>query len=361
MLDGAYAVIMAGGKGERFWPLSTSQHPKQVLSLIGDKPMLAMAMDYVKELIPPERVIVITSEELVDTTCNAVPALPRENVIGEPVGRDTAACVALASAIVEARHPGGAFCILTADHVIGDLNVFQETIREGFDLAMTDDVLITIGIHPTFPSTGFGYIESGDKIKSDGLIEFFSTKRFVEKPDLATAEDYIASGHFCWNSGMFIWSVKSIQDALGTHQPELLKMANVMQPMVDTEGFSGTLADEYSKLERVSIDYAIMERADNIVMAKGLFQWDDVGSWPAIENHFPSSPDGNVFVGTCEAINSERNLVVSRGRLTALIGVSDLVVVQAENSTLICKREDAQRVKDMVQHLKAKGGYEDVL
>ncbi|MBN2302450.1 MAG: NTP transferase domain-containing protein, partial [Lentisphaerae bacterium] len=198
MLDNVYAVIMAGGRGERFWPLSTSKHPKQVLSLIGNKPMLAMAIDYVNGLIPPERILIITSEDLVNATCEAAPMLPRRNIIGEPFGRDTAACVALASAIVKSRHGSTGFCILTADHVIENLDTFQSTLRDGFDLAMSMDVLITIGIRPAFPSTAFGYIEAGSQIKRDVKTEFFLTKRFVEKPNIETAGTYVKDGNFLW-------------------------------------------------------------------------------------------------------------------------------------------------------------------
>ena len=361
MQDNRYAVIMAGGKGERFWPLSTSKRPKQVLSLVGGRPMLAQAVERLTNFIPPERVIVITNSSLVDVSREAVPELPAENVIGEPFGRDTAAACALGAAIVKARCENGSFCILTADHVIKDIDIFQDTLRAGFDLAEADDCIVTIGIKPTFPSTGFGYIESDDAVATDSETAFFKAKRFVEKPDVATAQHYMDSGSFFWNSGMFIWSADTLLNAVGRYEAPLLAMAKAIQPVVDSNQFDATLEAEYSKLEKISIDYAVMEKADNIVTASGTFRWYDVGSWPALEDHFEKNESSNVIVGDCQAIESTGNIVVSQDRLTALIGVDDLVVVQANGVTLVCPKDRAQDVKAMVQLLGADGSYEGIL
>ncbi len=361
MLDNAFAVIMAGGRGERFWPLSTSKRPKQVLSLIGGKPLIQIAVEHVEGVIPPERVIVITSGDLVGVTAEAAPRLPPENIVGEPFGRDTAAACALASAIVEARCPGGVFCILTADHIMGDLDIFRQTIAGGLTLAADRDILMTIGINPTFPSTGYGYIETSDVIDTDGEVEFRRALRFVEKPERERAEEYLATGRYFWNSGMFMWSVAAFQKALAKFAPELLAMAKRMQPLDRTDGFDAALEEEYGKLDKISVDYAVMEKSDNIVMARGTFRWSDVGAWPALEEHFPPDDDSNVLVGHCESLDSTGNIVVSDERLTALIGVHDVVVVQARDATLICTRESAQDVKRMVGHLKERGKYEELL
>ena len=361
MSEKAYAVIMAGGKGERFWPLSTSKRPKQVLSLVGGKPLMQLAIERLEGLIPPERVIVITNADIVEVTCEAAPELPKENVIGEPFGRDTAAAVALASAIVKARDPEAVFCILTADHIIGDNDLFLQTLREGIDIAAGDDVLVTIGIQPAFPSTAFGYIESANSIDHEGQIDFLGAKRFVEKPDRATAEKYLEAGTFCWNSGMFIWSVKSIQNALGKFQPQLLQMADAMEKHVGAPEFMTRLAEEYEKLERISVDYAIMEKADNILMARGTFDWGDVGSWDSLENYFDKDPSGNVLIGDGEILEATGSIVVSEARTTCLVGVDNLIVVQAENATLVCHRSKAQDVKKMVQQLRETGRHEHVL
>jgi len=361
MSQEAYAVIMAGGKGERFWPLSTSKRPKQVLSLVGGKPLMQLAIERLEGLIPPERVIVVTNADIVDVTCEAAPDLPRENVIGEPFGRDTAAAVALASAIVKARDPDAVFCILTADHVIGDNDLFLQTLREGIEVAAAGDVLVTIGIQPAFASTAFGYIESGDPVEHDGRIDFLRARRFVEKPDQPTAEKYLDAGTFCWNSGMFIWSVKSIQNAFSKFQPQLLQMADTMESHAGAPDFIKCLADEYEKLERISVDYAIMEKADNILMARGTFNWGDVGSWDSLENYFDKDPSKNVMIGDGEVLEATGSIVVSEGRTTCLVGVDNLIVVQAENATLVCHRDRAQDVKKMVQQLRATGRHDHVL
>jgi mannose-1-phosphate guanylyltransferase len=356
-----YAVILAGGKGERFWPLSTSRHPKQVLSLIGDKPLIGLAVERIRNLIPPENVYIITSNDLVDVICQAVPELPAANVIGEPMGRDTAAAIALGSALIEARDPEGVFCVLTADHIIGDLPVFEATIHEGLSLAGREEVLLTIGIQPASPSTGYGYIEAAEEFKKQHDIQFLKAKKFVEKPNLETAQKYVESGRYFWNSGMFMWSVKSFRKAMEKYRPPLADMMRRLLPQIGTKAFATALSQEYGQLEKISIDYALMEKADNIVMARGTFAWDDVGSWTALENHLPKDGVGNTIQGSCEMLEAGENIVFSPNRLTALIGVKNLVVVQAEGVTLVCPRERAQDIKKLVDQLRKSGRYDKVL
>ena len=226
-MDNCYAVIMAGGRGERFWPLSTVSRPKQMISLFGGTTLMAMAVERLEGLIPHENIFVVTNDTLVDPICEAAPMLKRENVIGEPMGRDTAAAVALGSALVASRNPDGAFCVVTADHIMGDLDIYRATLRDSLSIALENDVLFTIGITPRFPSTGFGYIDAGDPYPFDGETEFFRARRFVEKPDEATAASYIEAGHYYWNAGMFIWSVASVQRALQKFAPELHDMAKL--------------------------------------------------------------------------------------------------------------------------------------
>ena len=361
MTESMYAVILAGGRGERFWPLSTQACPKQLLSLVGDKPLLRQAVDRLEGLIPPERVYVITNEDLVEASQQAAPQLPHENIIGEPMGRDTAAAAALGAVLVKARDPKASFCILTADHIIGDPDVYQATLRESLQLAQEEDVLITIGIPPTEPSTGYGYIEATDTRDERGGVEFLEANRFVEKPDRETAEKYVAAGTYFWNSGMFIWSVHALEQALRRHRPVLADMMERLLPWVKTPDFLIELAREYDALEKISIDYALMEKADNILMVRGTFAWDDVGSWPALENHFTPNEDGNITIGNCAALDADGNIVYSKDRLTALIGVQDLVVVQAKGVTLICPRARAQDVKKLVDKLRQNGSYDGLL
>jgi len=356
-----YAVILAGGKGTRFWPLSTSKRPKQVLAIVGGKTLLSSSVDRLKGFVPPERTIIITSAEFIESTQKAVPSLPRKNIIGEPFGRDTAAACALAMTIVKARDPNGIVCILTADHVIGDLDVFTATLREGCKIAEGSGNIVTIGINPSFPSTGFGYIKAGEKFKSASGVLFQKADKFVEKPDAATARRYLQSGDYYWNSGMFIWSIDTFQQALKKLQPKLQKMSDKLLPHVDTPVFGSYLEKEYSKIPKISVDYAIMEKMRSIVVAKGTFRWSDLGSWPALEEHFEPDSNKNTFIGYCEQIDSSANVVVSNERLTAMIGVNDLVVVQAPEVTLICSKNKAQDVKKMVELLTAKNIYSHLL
>lgn len=360
-MAGRYAVIMAGGKGERFWPLSTSKHPKQLLALVGDKALIAQAVDRLDGLISPENVFVVTNADLVEATQAAAPMLPPENIVGEPIGRDTAAAVACGGALVAAKDPEGVFAVLTADQVMGDLDVFRATLRGGMDLAEQNEILVTIGIQPLFPSTGFGYIESGDAFGEAEGVQFKKAVRFVEKPDAETAQTYLDAGTFFWNSGMFIWSVPTLGKAFAAHCPEMKTLMDALtEYAVCGEIFQG-LEKTYPTLGKISIDYALMEKADNIVMACGTFMWDDVGSWPALESHFPKDEGGNTLIGDCQTLDSAGNIIYSKDRLTAVIGAEDLVVVQAEGVTLVCTKEKAQDIKKMVSKLLQKGSYSELL
>ena len=358
----AYAVILAGGKGERFWPASTARRPKQLLALTGGKTLLAQAVERLEGLIPPRNIFIITGRELVPAARAAAPALPPAQFIGEPQGRDTAAAIALGAGLVAARDPQASFCVLTADHIIGDRPRFQRTLRVGLALAGRQDVLITIGMPPDHPSTGFGYIEAGARLPGRGGLVIRRVRRFVEKPDRATAARYVASGRYFWNAGMFIWSVPSFERAIVRHRPQLRPLLERARAARTARQLAAVLAAEYPRLEKISVDYALMEKADNLVMLRGAFPWDDVGSWPALERHVGRTADGNTVVGTCERWDARGNIVMSRGRLTALLGVRDLIVVQADGVTLVCAKERAQELKHLVAQLKAAGGrYDKVL
>lgn len=360
-MAGRYAVIMAGGKGERFWPLSTSKQPKQLLALVGDKPLIAQAVDRLEGLVPPENVFVVTNADLVEATQAAAPQLPPENIVGEPIGRDTAAAVACGGALVKAKDENGVFAVLTADQVMRDLDIFSATLKGGMDLAQQNDILVTIGIKPTYPATGFGYIESGADFQTAEKVEFRKAARFVEKPDETTAAEYLATGRFFWNSGMFIWSVQSLEKAFAAHCPEMLELMHTLTGYAADGKIVEGMQATYPDLGKISVDYALMEKAENIVMACGTFYWDDVGSWPALENHFEQDTAGNTSIGTVETLDASGNIVLSKDRLTAVIGVKDLVVVQAEGVTLVCPKDRAQDIKKMVVDLREKGSYDALL
>lgn len=360
-MKNVYAVILAGGKGERFWPLSTQARPKQLLTLFGGKSFLAQAFERLRGLIPADHVFVITGEDLLAAVRADVPEIPADQIIGEPMGRDTAAACAVGLAVVKRKDPSASFCILTADQLIESTVQFQTVLREAFTVAAEQDSLITIGIKPEYPSTGFGYIEAGVSWQVRDGVEFRHVRRFVEKPDAATARQYVDSGSFYWNSGMFVWSVAAFSKALKRHCPNLSNMADELCSIIDSDQFNAHLRQRYAGLERISIDYAVMEKSDNILVARATFDWDDAGSWRALERHFPGDDKGNVAIGECETLNSHQNVVFSQERVTVLLGVKDLVVVQANGVTLVCGKDHAEKIKDVVRHMHAKGGYEHLL
>ncbi|MFZ4395597.1 MAG: mannose-1-phosphate guanylyltransferase [Kiritimatiellia bacterium] len=345
-----YAVIMAGGRGERFWPLSTAARPKQFLTLFGGKTLLAQAVDRLAGLIPPERILVITSRDLVDATRAAASNLPAANIIGEPVGRDTAAACALACALVTQRDPQGVVCILTADQLMADVVTFRQILADSVAVATARAVIVTIGIQPTYPSTGFGYIEAGEKLESATPTTFHQAIRFVEKPDAAVAAGYLKGGRHYWNAGMFIWRVAVMQQAIEQHAPHLLELCRKAAAIPPAQ-LDALLETFYPPLPKISVDFAIMEHLSNIVMARGSFGWDDVGTWAAAANHLPADASGNVVVGDCEALDAADNVVISEGRLTAVLGLKNVVVVQAGNVTLVCDRDRVQDLKKLVQQV----------
>lgn len=347
----AYIVILAGGSGERFWPLSTRGRPKQFISLFGGRPLLTIAAERLEGVVPAERIFVITAEHLVENTADALWSIPRSNIIGEPCKRDTAPAVAVACGLIRRHDPQGVVCILTADQLMHDIEVFRQTIVDAVQVAAEGEAIVTIGIQPTNPATGFGYIEIGESVNTSTVTRFNQANRFVEKPDAYTAARYVESGNYFWNAGMFIFHCAVMQRALEAYAPDLAEVSDAVAAAACCDEIAGVMHRFYPSLRAISVDYAVMERAENIVMAWGVFGWDDVGSWPAVAGHFSEDTAGNVVVGCCEAIECTDNIVISESRLTAMIGVSDLVVVQSENATLICPRERSEEVKKLVQRI----------
>lgn len=353
-LDHAYAIIMAGGKGERFWPLSTTRRPKQLLALVGGKPLIVQAVDRLQGIVPPERILIVTNRDLVGPIRAILGQGSPVAVLGEPVGRDTAAAIAAGTAWIVRRAPDAVCCVLTADHVIGDLTVFRDTLTRGLELCAANEILLTIGIEPREPSSAYGYIETGTPWNQSGPVEFRYAKRFVEKPDPEAARVYLATGRYVWNSGMFAWSVRSIRQAFAEFRPDLARKIDAWAGCADDPEFQRALEKDFPSLEKISIDYAVMERARNIVVCSGKFAWDDVGSWPALAKHLPHDESANAVLGDLEGLDAHRNIVVSEGRLTALIGVQDLVVVQAEGVTLICAKSRSQEIKELLAILRTR-------
>jgi mannose-1-phosphate guanylyltransferase len=315
---------------------------------------LSLAVERLHGLIPPDRIFIITAERLVEDTVKAAWNVPRANIIGEPCKRDTAPAIAVACGLVQQRDPEGIVCILTADQLMSDVETFRLTLSDAIKVAGREEVIVTMGIQPDSAATGFGYIEAGDPLDTRTVTFFNKAKRFVEKPDAYTAARYVESGRYYWNAGMFVWKIGTMRKALTAHAPDLAQLSDSVAEAASPEALNGVLRQVYPSLRSISIDYAVMEHAQNIVMARGVFGWDDVGSWPSVAGHFSADLDGNVVIGSCEQLEAQNNIVVSENRLTALIGVSGLVVVHSENATLICPKERAEEVKKLLRRIAAR-------
>jgi mannose-1-phosphate guanylyltransferase len=358
-----FVVIMAGGKGERFWPQSRLRRPKQLLPIIGNSPMLNQTVERLSGFVPLENVLVLTNDLQRDAVMEVCPQLKEENVVAEPKGRDTTAAVALASFLVKQRNPEGVFAILPADHIIYDKTSFHSVLESAFLAAERNRVLVTIGIVPTEPATGYGYIQQGEEIEKIEGHSICRVERFVEKPDLETAKRYVDSSEYLWNGGMFIWQVQAIEEALERYVPELFTGFLKIGKMIE-EGASllKALSEIFPSLQKISVDYAIMENADNVVTVPANFDWDDVGEWSAIVRHSEADSKGNVTKGAVMIEEGSSNLVVSsEDHLVALVGVKDLIVVKTKDATLVCHRSDAQKIKHLVEKLGQEEKYKDIL
>lgn len=348
-----YAIILAGGSGERFWPLSTSERPKQFLSLFGGKSLLRQAADRLKGLASPERTIVITSSQLAAATRRELPELPRGNVVAEPCRRDTAAAIATACGIVRRRGGEGAVgAILTADQLMKKPAVFRRMLSDAVKAAYLSDSIVTLGVKPDYPSTGFGYIEPGEAAAVRTATEIRRVKRFAEKPDAATASKYIRRG-FVWNAGMFVWKASTLRAAFAAHAPEFLPLADAVAAAKDP---AATIRRMYPSITRISFDFAVMEKARNVLVAMGDFGWDDVGSWTAVERHFPADGQANVSIGSTVALDAARSVLVADGADIAVLGLSDIVVVTTGKHVLVAAKDRVQDLKKLVCAVEAQAG-----
>lgn len=358
-----YLVIMAGGRGERFWPKSRLRRPKHLLPIVGDKPMLAQTVERLEGLLPKENIVIITNREQRDAVLEVCPDIPPGNIVAEPVGRDTAAAVGLATILVKQRDADAILGILPADHVIHDTAGFQEVLRCAFAAAERREVLVTIGIEPHEPATGYGYVQRGDLLEEVDGKPVYGVQRFVEKPDRQTAEEYLKSGDYFWNAGMFVWSVAAIERAFSKHAPELQEGLQLLEAgLREGEELENLLESVYPKLQKISIDYAVMEKAGNLAMLTASFDWDDVGSWPAAARHFEADADGNVARGEVVLEKSRGNIVFSSGdHLVAALGVEDLIIIHTGDATLICRKDQAQDIKKVVTKVAEKAEWAKVL
>jgi len=354
-----YIIIMAGGRGERFWPVSRERKPKQLITLLGERSFLQQTVDRVKPVAPLENIFIITNAVQAAVVRRQLPELPRRNIIGEPCGRDTCAAVALGAALVGARSGNGVMAVLPADHVIPNEGKFRRVLIDSMALAKRETALVTIGIQPHEPATGYGYIQVGNKLAKASArslkSDFFIAKKFVEKPNLATAKRYLKSGNYRWNAGMFIWSYETIASELQRLQPKLFAAAEKWRGIRGLAKLNAALARDYPKLEKISVDYAIMEHAHNIVCADGVFGWDDLGSWPALARHLKPDAAGNCAVGDLVQVDSANNVVFdarTRSRTPiVLVGSRDMIVVQTDDATLVAHQSESQKIKQIVARL----------
>jgi mannose-1-phosphate guanylyltransferase len=346
-----FVVIMAGGRGERFWPQSRMARPKHLLPIVGEKSMLAQTVDRVVGVVPKENVLVLTTQAQLEGCRKACTDLPPENIVAEPMGRDTAAATGLAMLLVKQRSPNAAFAMLPADHVIHDKPEYRKLLTIAFEAAESEPVLVTLGIKPTEPATGFGYIEAAGPWKKFDGRQVFTAKRFVEKPDEKTAKEYLATNRYYWNAGMFVWRVPVVEAAFKAHAPGLYAGLAQLEQAGRT-GWEAALAKLYPTLQKISVDYAVMEKSTNVVVVPATFDWDDVGAWPAIAKHFPQDDRGNVLRGVAMVEQGANNIVVSAdGHLTAVVGCNDLIVVHTADATLIVHKDKAQEIKALLKRL----------
>ncbi len=352
-MSSIHPVIMAGGRGTRFWPANREALPKQFLSVGGDESLLTRTGRRLAPLAGDAGVWVVTNASHVDIASEHLPETPRDRIVGEPAGRNTAPCVAPAAALVEHEDPEGVLLVAPADHWIGDEDAFRETARIAADAAHEHRALVTFGVVPTSPETGYGYIEAGEP--ADERTR--RVVRFTEKPDRSTAEGFLAGGMHYWNSGIFAWRADVFLEELARRRPEMVEQCRDIARAADREA---SLAAVYPGLESISVDYAVLEGSPNVLMVPADFAWSDVGSWDALGDVLDSDDAGNSIAGDVVAIDSRNCFVRATDRLAAIIGLDDLLVVDTPDALLVCPKNRAQDVKEIVEALE-KGGRTDLL
>jgi mannose-1-phosphate guanylyltransferase len=344
-----HAVIMAGGIGSRFWPRSRKRKPKQVLNIFGSNTLLQETVARVSGLIPPSEILVVTTAELTDHIRNQLPDLDKKNIIVEPVGKNTAPCIGLAALEIQKRDPDGIMVVLPADHLISDRKRFVHCLEQAVNTAQNDDSLVTIGITPTQPETGYGYIQFDPK--AVGKHGAYGVKTFAEKPHLEAAQRFLESGDFLWNSGIFIWSVKRIIAEIEHSLPELYAALMAIAELSGKDK-KAKFKHIYSGLRPISIDYGVMERARNVAVVKGDFIWSDIGNWAEVYRLSPKDKAGNVNLNGHILIDTSNCMIDSSDRLVAVVGVQDLIIINTRDALLICHRDHAQNVKRVVEHME---------
>ncbi|MGH9771430.1 MAG: mannose-1-phosphate guanylyltransferase [Candidatus Acidiferrales bacterium] len=350
-LDHIYAVILAGGSGTRFWPLSRRRRPKQLLNLFGERSLLAQTVARVRALIPPERTYIFTNERIQAEVVRELPEVPRHQVIAEPASRNTAPTIGLAAYEVLRRDPDGLMVVLPSDHLIAKEGLFRRALQAGCDWAAAQGCSVLIGIKPTHPETGYGYVRLGRARARARGFDVFDVRQFTEKPGAAMARRYVRSGNYLWNAGMFIWKASTLVENLQRFQPQ---MSAGLQRLNQAGGIRSSSAFKriFPQLENISIDYALMEKIPDVYAMAADIGWSDVGSWAAAYELSAKDKQGNVQPAASFLLDSRRNMIVSDRKFVAAIGVDDLVVVETEDAILVCRRDRAQDAGKVVRELE---------
>ena len=348
-LENTYALILAGGSGSRFWPLSRNDKPKQLLDLFGSGPLLVQTIERLSGLVPKENILILTNSLQLDSVRELATMLPRDNIFAEPAKRDTAPAVALGIGLVAARNPDAVMMVLPSDQLITDTRAYQAVMGDAVEIAEKTDGLVTIGIRPTWPCPSYGYIERGGRATVPGAMcdhAAYEVKRFREKPSPDLAEQFLEAGGFSWNAGMFVWSLPTVVAQLAKHAPELATFVSELRKSGDAEA---TVAAQFPNLTTISIDYALMEAADRVLNIEATFDWDDVGSWVSVAKYFTDCGNNNRANEAISQLDSENNIIFNAcdGTHVALLGVDDLIVVRTPDALLVANRHQADAIKKL--------------
>ncbi len=346
-----HLVLLAGGRGTRFWPLSRRSRPKQLLPLLSDRSLLRETWERVAPLGKAERAWVVTAGDLADECRGELPELSPARILGEPVGRNTAPALALAAALARREDPKAVLAVFPSDHHIADTKGFRALARRALRCAREERALVTLGVTPTAPETGYGYIETARAITDDAVAD---VKRFVEKPDLARARRYLRSGRHLWNSGMFFLSVDALAEAFTDHTPEVWEAMLDLAELYGTPRFARAFSESYAKLPSLSFDKAVMEKASGVKVMAAAVGWSDVGNWTSLDELLEEQ-EGNRVSGQVLTLDAKNNIVMDEEGLTALLGVDDLVVVRSGGAVLVCRRDRVQSIRELVARLEAEG------
>lgn len=349
------AVIMAGGRGERFWPKSRNSCPKQFLSLTKDgETMIQKTIKRLLPIVDIEDIYIVTNAMYISIIKEQIPEIPEENILAEPCARNTAPCIALAGAVISRKYEDSVMLVLPSDHLINYEELYIKTLKKAISAAESGKNLVTIGITPTYPETGYGYINFSSETL-EGNDDAYKVERFVEKPNLETAKEYLSSGKYLWNSGMFIWKVSSIMQSFKSLMPDIYEGALKIGQSYGTPDFESVLEKEFTAFRSESVDFGIMEKAEDIYTISGSFGWDDVGNWLAVERINEIDNSKNYIEGNVISVNSQRATICGGKRLIAAVGVEDLIIVDTDDAVLVCSKNNTQDVKRVIAELKEQG------